>query len=75
MEYTVENLPEIMHKELWFDVGDSDSDEIKESFQGKITNCTLASASMPPNMPYSVRIITDRGERSFHIEKLKRIRQ
>lgn len=75
MEYTAENLPEIMHKELWFGVGDFDSDEIKESFQGKIINCNLASASVPSNMPYSVRLITDRGERSLRIEKLKRIRR
>jgi hypothetical protein len=73
MDYTAENLAEIMHKELSFDIGDFDSNEIQENVQGKMTNCTLASASYPSNMPYSVRIMTNNGERRLRIEKLKRI--
>ena len=75
MNYTANNLMEIMHKELIFDIGDFSSDQIKESILGTITNCTLASASNPPNMPYAVRIMTNIGERRLRITELKRIRR
>lgn len=75
MDYTVQNLAEIMHKELTFDIEDSNSDEIQENIPGIITNCTLASASNPPNMPFSIRIMTNNGERRLRIDKLKRIRR
>lgn len=67
MEYTGDNLAEIMHKELTFNIGDFNSNEIQESITGTMTNCTLASASNPPNMPYSVRIMTNNGERILRI--------
>lgn len=75
MEYTAENLAEIMHKELTFDIEDSNSGEIKETIIGTMTNCTLASSSYPANMPYSVRINTKNGERSLRITELKGIRR
>ena len=75
MDYTADNLMEIMHKELTFDIGNFSSDEIKESIIGTMTNCTLATVSNPPNMPYSVRIMTNIGERRLRITELKRIRR
>ena len=75
MDYTADNLMEIMHKELIFDIGNFSSDEIKESILGTMTKCTLASTSNPPNMPYSVRIMTNAGERRLRITDLKRIRR
>ncbi|MGX1927760.1 hypothetical protein [Flagellimonas sp. 2504JD4-2] len=73
MDYTLDNLAEIMHKELTFDIGNFNSDEVQERIQGVMTNCTLASN--PPNLPASVRIMTNNGERRFSIVELKRIRQ
>lgn len=75
MEYTSENLAEIMFKELTFDIGDFNSDQIQENIIGTMTNCTLASSSYPANMPYSVKIMTNNGERSLRITELKRIRK
>lgn len=72
MDYRVHNLAEIMHKELTFDIGNPNTDEIQESIQGVMTNCTLASN--PPNLPASVRIMTNNGERRLSIIELKRIR-
>ncbi|MFD2915317.1 hypothetical protein [Psychroserpens luteus] len=70
MDYTADNLAEIMQKELTFNIGDFNSDEIQESITGTMTNCTLASASNPPNMPYSVRIMTNNGERRLRISDI-----
>ncbi|NDV17685.1 hypothetical protein GO009_16830 [Muricauda sp. TY007] len=72
MDYTVDNLSEIMHKELTFDIGNFNSDDIQESVQGVLTNCTLASN--PPHLPASIRIMTNNGERRLSIVELKRIR-
>lgn len=73
MGYIVDNLAEIMHKELTFDIGNFNSDEIQESIQGTMSNCTLASN--PPNLPATVRIMTNTGERRLSIAELKRIRR
>jgi len=70
MDYTTDNLAEIMHKELTFDIGNFNSNEIQESITGTMTNCTLASASNPLNMPYSVRIMTNNGERRLRITNI-----
>lgn len=73
MDYTKDNLSEIMHKELTFDIGNFNSDDIQESILGVMTNCTLAAN--PPNLPATVRIMTNTGERRLSIAELKRIRR
>lgn len=73
MDYTTNNLMEIMHKQLTFDIGNFNSDEIQETIIGTMTNCTLASN--PPNLPATVRIMTNAGERRLSIAELKRIRR
>ena len=75
MDYRGEAIIEIMHKELKFDIGKSNSDEILESITGIMTNCTLASTSYPQNLPYSVRIFTNNSSRSFRISEIKQIRR
>ncbi|MDD7887963.1 hypothetical protein [Flavivirga sp. 57AJ16] len=74
LEYTKENLPEIMNKTLIFDVGTQNSDEIQESLVGVMTNCTLASN--PPHLPGTARItLLDETERRFNFFQIKRIRR
>lgn len=73
MSYTKKNLPEIMYKELIFDIGNFSTDEINETIVGKITNCTMASNSSIS--PVSVRIMTNKGERRLSISEIKNIRR
>lgn len=74
LEYTKENLSEIMNKALIFDVGNQNSDDIQESLVGSMTNCNLASN--PPHLPVTTRItILDGSERRFSFFEIKRIRR
>lgn len=73
LHYKKENLSEIMHKSLIFDIGLQNSDEITESLEGIMTNCTLASN--PPYLPGTARIETNQGQtRTFNFFEIKRIR-
>ena len=73
LNYKKENLAEIMHKNLIFDIGLLNSDEITESLEGIMTNCTLAAN--PPHLPGTARIKTLHGQtRTFNFFEIKRVR-
>lgn len=75
LHYTKENLSEIMHKQLIFDVGQAQSEDILDSIKGKIVECSLASN--PPFLPGTATIITTNGIAKklnfFEIKKIRRI--
>jgi hypothetical protein len=74
LEYTKENLSEIMNKTLIFDIGNQNSDDIQESLVGSMTNCNLASN--PPHLPVTARItLLDGSERRLNFFDIKRIRR
>ncbi len=74
LEYTKENLSEIMDKILIFDIGNQNSDDIQESLVGAMTNCTLASN--PPHLPGTARVtLLDGSERRLDFFQIKHIRR
>ncbi|MCM0665104.1 hypothetical protein [Flavobacterium tyrosinilyticum] len=73
LEYKKEDLPEIMHKPLTFDIGSVNSDIIKESLSGIMTQCSLAANY--PHLPGTATIQTTTGQiRSFNFFEIKRVR-
>jgi hypothetical protein len=74
LDYTKENLSEIMHKQLIFDIGQAQIEDIKESIRGKMIDCTLASN--PPFLPGTATIITTNGiTKKLTFFEIKRIRR
>ena len=75
LEYTKENISEIMNKILIFDVGTQNSEKIQESIVGAMTNCTLASN--PPHLPGTARItlLDGRTQKRFDFFQIKRVRR
>jgi hypothetical protein len=72
LEYTKENIEEIMNIPLVIEIGRFNSDIITETLKGEIVNCTLASN--PPFLPATLRIRTPNGEKAFSIMEIKRFR-
>jgi hypothetical protein len=74
LHYTKENLSEIMYKQLIFDIGQAQSEDIEESIRGKLIECTLASN--PPFLPGMGTIITANGiSKKLTFFEIKRIRR
>lgn len=74
LQYTKENLSEIMHKQLIFDIGQAQSEDIEESIRGKMVECSLASN--PPFLPGKATIITTNGiTKKLTFFEIKRIRR
>ncbi len=74
IRYTKENLSEIMHKKLFFDIGQVNSADIEETFEGTMIECFLAAN--PPNLPVQAKIInSNRQELNVDFFSLKRIRR
>lgn len=74
LRYTKENLSEIMHKKLFFDIGQVNNADIEETIEGTMTECFLAVN--PPNLPAQAKIITsNREEIEIDFFRLKRIRR
>jgi len=73
-QYTKENLSEIKDKQLIFDIGQAQNEDIEETVSGKIIEFTLASN--PPFLPVIAKIITTNGiiKRLSFLE-IKRIRR
>lgn len=70
LEYTKENIEEIMNIPLVIEIGKFNSEVITETIEGEIVNCTLASN--PPYLPASLRIRTRNGEKVCSIMEIKR---
>ncbi|REG88541.1 hypothetical protein [Flavobacterium aquicola] len=70
MEYTKENISEVMNKPIKIFIGKWGSDEISEEINGEIIRCTVAAN--PPFLPATVRVRVGNGERSFSIAEIKR---
>jgi hypothetical protein len=74
LEYTEENLSEIMDKILIFDIGNQNSDDIQESLVGAMTNCTLASN--PPHLLGTARVtLLDGSKKVLDFFQIKQIRR
>ena len=74
LKYTTENLGELMHKELIYDIGNPNSTEITETFEGVMTGYSLAAN--PPYMPATATILSiDGSEKDLTFFDIKRIRR
>lgn len=71
MDYTKEDISEIMHKPIKISLGEWESSEVKEEVIGEITFCNLAAN--PPFLPTSFHIQTQTGERVIRVDKIKKI--
>lgn len=72
LEYTKENIEEIMNIPIVIEIGRFNSDIITETIEGEIVNCTLASN--PPFLPASLRIRIHNNEKVYSIMEIKRFR-
>lgn len=74
LDYTKENLSEIMHKQLIFDIGQAQIEDTEESIRGTMIECALASN--PPFLPGTATIKTTNGITKkltfFEIKKIRR---
>lgn len=74
LHYNTNNLHEILHKQLIFDIGNPNSEDIEETIEGRIVHCKLAGNS--PNLPTSAVIRLNNGdERELTFFDIKRIRR
>lgn len=72
MNYTKENLNEIMNKPVRLSIGEPNSDKVSEFVEGIIVHCDLAAN--PPHLPASAEIELESGKRRrFSFPELKRI--
>jgi hypothetical protein len=69
-DYKKEDIEEIMYKPIKLFIGKSNSNEIEEQIDCKITNCTLASNF--PYQPVSFRVENDEGVRTLSITRIKK---
>ena len=73
LEYTKEDIGEIMNIPIVIDIGNYNSDQVKETVEGVIINCTLAANS--PHLPASIKVETTSGKtRNFSLFEIKRFR-
>lgn len=74
LHYTSENIGELMHKELIYDIGRPNSRDIERRIKGRMVEYT--HATNPPNLPAEVVILTNEGIREaltfFHIKNIQR---
>jgi hypothetical protein len=74
LHYKKENLDELMHKELVYDIGKPNSDDIQDTIQGMMVECTLAAN--PPHLPGNATILLSGGsKRNLTFFDIKRIRK
>lgn len=75
LEYNKENLSEIMHKILVYDLGKSNSDNIDESIEGVMTECSLAANH--PYLPSSATIVDIKNAKKtisfFEIKGIRKV--
>lgn len=60
LHYKKEDIDQVMNKNILIDVCDMNKDEIKETVEGVIENCSLACNY--PHLPGSLTVITSNGE-------------
>ena len=70
MEYTKENVSEVMNRPIKIHIGKWGSDEVTEEVVGEIFQCSVAAN--PPFLPASFRIKIGNVERSLSIAEIKR---
>ena len=70
MNYTKENVSEIMNKPLKILITEYGSDNVIEEIDCEIINCLLASNH--PYLPSSFRIKTEKGERNISVAEIKK---
>ena len=73
LEYTKEDIGEIMNIPIVLEIGNYNSDIIEETIEGVIVNCTLAGNN--PHLPASIKVETTSGRiRNFSLFEVKRLR-
>nr|WP_315207457.1 hypothetical protein [uncultured Flavobacterium sp.] len=73
LDYKQDDINEVMNIPIKIDIGKWESNDITETVEGIITNCTLASNH--PHLPASFRVQTEKGEKILSIIEMKRFRQ